>query len=222
MTRGHAGRSRGIALSTGLVLGLGLGPFPASAQDPVSAPSPTPPGDSVLSARVPGLGADGWVGSVVSAGGGATLLAGSPLGLASARVQLQLSPSVRIGAEGVVSMGGVRTSPDTSPDRSEVRLGYGGLRTDIRPRGGSWSGSLLLAAAVARVRSPLLQADLASRNFLLVEPGVHRSFGHLGPLRLGASATARLPLGSPSLPGIRSGDLFGGTLGLNLEWIRAP
>lgn len=211
-----------IAVRIALALLLATSPLPVMAQNPDADPPAAPPGDSLNPARVPGLGANRWVGGIVSVGGGATRVAGSTLALVSARIQLQLSPSVRLGAEGVASVGGVRTSPDTSPDRSELRLGYGGIRAEVQRPGGPWSGSLLLAAAVARVRSPLLQADLASRNFLLVEPGLQRSLGHLGPLRVRASASARLPLGSPSLPGVRSGDLFGGTFGLNLEWIRAP
>jgi len=208
--------------SVALALLVGASPLPLMAQNPGASPPAAVPGDSLAPVRLPGLGADRWVGGMVSVGAGTTVVAGAALGLASARIQLQLSPSVRLGAEGISSLGGVRTSPDTSPDRSELRLGYGGVRADVNPAGSAWSGSLLLAAAVARVRSPLLQADLASRNFLLVEPGLQRSLGSLGPLRLRASASARLPLGSPSLPGVRSGDLRGATLGLNLEWIRAP
>ena len=212
----------GRSVSLALALLMGTFPLPVTAQNAEPSPPAASPGDSLAPVRVPGLGADSWVGGILSVGAGTTMAAGAALGLVSARIQLQLSPSVRLGAEGITSIGGVRTSPDTSPDRSELRLGYGGLRAEVNPAGSPWSGSLLLAAAVARVRSPLLQADLASRNFLLAEPGLQRSLGHMGPLRLRASASARLPFGSPSLPGVRSGDLLGATLGLNLEWIRAP
>ena len=209
-------------VNVALAVLVGASSLPLMAQNPGALPPAAAPGDSLAPARVPGLGEDRWVGGIISVGAGTTVVAGAALGLVSARIQLQLSPSVRLGAEGITSLGGVRTSPDTSPDRSELRLGYGGVRADANPAGSPWSGSLLLAAAVARVRSPLLEADLASRNFLLVEPGLQRSLGDLGPLRLRASALARFPLGSPSLPGVRSRDLLGATLGLNLEWIRAP
>jgi hypothetical protein len=212
----------GLPERIALAVLLGASPLPVLAQNPEADPPAAPSGDSLNPVRVPGLGAERWVGGVVSMGGGATMVAGSALALASVRVQLQVSPSVRLGAEGVRSVGGVRTSPDSSPDRSELRLGYGGLRADVQLRQSRWSGSLLLAAGVARVRSPLLQADLASRNSPPRGAGLQRLLGQLGPLRFRASASARLPLGSPSLPGVRSGDLFGGTFGLNLEWIRAP
>jgi hypothetical protein len=166
---------------------------------------------------------EGLVGGVVGGSAGVGVLQDAPVLVLHGRGLLQVTPRLRLGAEGVRIPTAARTSPPGSPDRSELVVGYGGIRGEWRPSPDSpWSAGLLLAAATARVRSPLLPSDLASRNFPLLEPGVSRRLSRVGPLQGGVTLSARLPLGGPALPGVQPGALRGATLSLSAEWVRDP
>jgi len=208
------------AILRGLVAGIGvvLGVVPLGAQD-------TPP-DTATGPRTekpaPSLGPEGWVEGAILAGVGVTALRGTGVAVAHLAGQIALGPRLRIGAEGVLPLDGVRLAPDGSSDGSAVYLGYGGARIEVIPWASRWTAGVLLAAATARVRTPGAGSDLANRNFLVVEPGVRISTGTLGPVRHGVALSGRIPLGSPALPGVRKGDLYGVSISLTTEWVRDP
>ncbi len=181
----------------------------------------------VIAFAPPPLGAQGEAergkGAVLRGGGGVGVLDGGSVPVLRGSALLRWSPRVRIGAEGVHIPAGVRLSATASPDQTELAFGYGGIRGEWAPGEASrWAFGVLLAAGTARVRAPLQGSDLATRNLLLVEPGVTRTLWRPGPFQAGLEATARLPLVSPVLPGVAPGALRGGALSFYLEWIREP
>lgn len=168
-------------------------------------------------------GNDAGMGTLLRGGGGVGVLDGGTIPVFRGSALLQWSPRVRVGAGAVHLPSGIRLTATPAPDRTELVFGYGGIRGEWVPEAASpWSFGILLAAGTARVRSPLQGSDLATRNLLLVEPGVSRTLWRPGSLRLGLEASARLPLTSPALPGVAPGALRGGAFSLHLEWIREP
>jgi hypothetical protein len=211
--RHRAGPLVGVAVAAVLLL---AGPLAAQEMPPDSLPAAEP------AAPAPSLGMRGGVGAFVRAGTGVTMLRGRTVGMARVGAFVDLTPSLRVGAEGSFALGGVRVSPDDSPDRSEVRLGYGGLRVEARRAGSRWVGGLLLGAGTARVDSPLLGTNLDTRNFFLVEPTLRWESLRSGWFRPGVSLAGRLPLDAPSLVGVSSGDLAGVSLEVSLQLNRPP
>jgi hypothetical protein len=193
--------------------GVAQVPPDESGTGPPALPSPVP---------VPGLGADRSVGGLARFAAGATSLGGQAVGMARLGVYLELTPRYRVGSEGTLGMGGVRTSPDDAPDRSEVHLGYGGIRFEARPWSGSFTVGLLAGAGVARVESPLLGANLDTRNFFLLEPSLRWEPATGWRIRPGAGVSGRIPIGNPTLVGVGTRDLAGITLELSLQVARAP
>lgn len=172
----------------------------------------------------PALGPDGHVGGWLGLGTGGTMLRGESVQTLLPEVHVQLSPTLRVGLQGTTLLRGVRTSPDDAPDRSEVRLGYAGIRVEwysdwrnlhLRP-------GVVLGGATARLRSTLLDQEVGSRNFIFLEPQIRRSLFGGHRLRADAMASYRIPLGSPSLPGLSVDQLRGGSVGLIMEVYRAP
>jgi len=205
---------RGLAAGIGVVLGV----VPLGAQD-------TPP-DTVTGPRTekpaPSLGPEGWVQGAILAGGGVTTIRGTGVAVAHLAGQVALGPRLRIGAEAVLPLDGASLSAEGSSDGSALYLGYGGARVEVLPGASHWTAGVLLGAGTARVRTPGSGSNLADRNFLVVEPGVRLSTGTLGPLRHGIALSGRIPLGSPALPGVRKGDLYGVSISLTTEWVRDP
>jgi hypothetical protein len=204
---------RGLAAGIGIVLGV----VPLAAQDTLP--------DTVTGPRterpVPSLGPEGWVEGAILAGVGVTTLRGTGVAVAHLAGQIALGPRLRIGAEAVLPLDGARLAAEGSSEGSAVYLGYGGARVEVLPGASRWTAGVLLGAGTARVRTPG-GSDLANRNFLVVEPGVRLSTGTLGPLRHGVALSGRIPLGSPALPGVRKGDLYGISISLTTEWVRDP
>ncbi len=157
---------------------------------------------------------------------GAGTLKGTLSPQVGGRAGVDLLPWLQAGGEGVVVLDAPRVSRDEAPDRSELRLGYGGVFVEMgRPSltaRDPWSAGVLLGAGTARIRSPTLGSELDSRNFFLVEPSLSRSFRSVGPLRTGARVAYRLPLNPRPLVGVQPRDLRGLSLRLTLSLERAP
>jgi hypothetical protein len=173
-------------------------------------------------APVPGLGSDRSVGAMLRFAAGATSLSGESVGMARLGAYLELTPHYRVGAEGIFGMGGVRTSPDDAPDQSEVHLGYGGIRFEVRPWTGPFTVGMLAGSGMARVESPLLGTNLDTRNFFLLEPSLRWEPLTDWRIRPGAGLSGRIPLGSPTLVGVGTRDLAGLTLELSFQVARMP
>jgi hypothetical protein len=174
----------------------------------------------------PRLGPDGRVGAHVGLALGMGTLKGALSPQVGGRVGVDLLPWLRAGGEGVVVLDAPRVSRDESPDRSELRLGYGGVFVEMgRPsmaEGDPWAAGLLLGTGTARIRSPALGSELDSRNFVLVEPSLARAFRPVGPLQTGARIAYRLPVNPRPLVGVQPRDLRGFSFRLTLSLERAP
>lgn len=174
----------------------------------------------------PALGAEGRVGGVIGGGVGLTTVRGTLVPVLRGELGLHLLPGLRVGGEAALPLGGVRLSTDESPARSELRLGYGGVRLDFDrstpETRDPWRLSLLAGAGIARVRTAPLGVDLGSRNFFLIEPGLHRNLTTRGPFTLSASVGFRLVAGGEGLPGVRPRDLQGASTTVTLDFNRIP
>ncbi len=191
------------------LLFVGAAPGLALAQN---GPSVTPPS----------LGSEGRVGASVALGTGITGLRGREVGIVSADAHLQLTPAIRVGLQGVrLSQGVLATSTD-SPDQSRVRLAYAGARGEVDTGWEGFHAGILLAGATARLKSSLLDQEIATRNFLMVEPQVRRTLLRVRGISAEAQAGYRIPLGAPSLPGVATADLRGPMLSVTGRWHRAP
>lgn len=176
----------------------------------------------------PSLGDDGAVAAELRLAPSVGAVHGSVAGLLRASAHLHLSDRLSVGGEAVLSLTRIRTTPPTSPDRSELSIRYGGIVVSLSRRGAStpdpWRVSLLLGTGTARVRSSLLDTEIGTDNFLIAEPTIERDLGPLGPtpLNVGLRASWRLPLGVESLPGVTPSDLRGFSLGISLGLRRDP
>jgi hypothetical protein len=168
------------------------------------------------------LGSNDSVGASAAFGIGVTRFNERGVPTLSAEAQLQLTPRVRFGVQGVRLTEGVRTSPADSPDQSEAHLAYAGIRGEVESGWQDMRAALLLAGATTRLKSPLLDREVATRNFLLVELQARRTLiqfrGLSGDVQLGY----RIPLGAPSLPGVQLNDLRGPVLSITLGAGLAP
>lgn len=174
----------------------------------------------------PSLGADGTVGASAGVTAGLGTVKGSVVPVARGGAGVDLLPWLRIGGEGAIPLQAVRVSGTDATDRTELRIGYGGVRLDLRRRAEGmedrWRVGLLLAAGTARVRSGFFGTDLATENFFAVEPVIHRTLGARGPFSLGGSLAYRFPFGVGGLPGVQRRDLGGATVGFTVEVARPP
>ncbi len=179
-----------------------------------------------LAGQGPGLGpsADvGWSGSLHL---GAMRAADRTLPMVALAGAFRFSPRFEMGGGGVFSPTPVRISPQGSSDRSELSLGYGGLllRYGAPPTGERWGvrPALLLGAGRARVTSPLIDADIASENFLLFEPSVELHLPRAPRLRPVLNLGYRMVLGAEGLPRVEASGLRGATLALSFNMVRNP
>jgi hypothetical protein len=171
---------------------------------------------------LPSLGPEGRVGANVALGLGATTLRGQGVTVLLGEAHLQISPRVRVGLQAAGLTDGVRTSPLDSPDRSEVHLAYGGIRGEVDTGWRELRAGIVLAGATARLKSPLLEREVATRNFLLLEPQIRRTLLQWRGVSGDVQASYRIPLGAPSLPGVQLGDLRGPVVVLSLGARLAP
>lgn len=176
--------------------------------------------------RTPTLGPDGTVGASLELRPAASRIADRLLPLLGVAGGVHLSPWVELAGEAVVALRRVRVSPDDSPDRSELTLGYGGvsLRYHLSPgsSASSWSGALLVGAGTARVRSTLVGQDVGTDNFFVVEPNVSYQ-RYFRPNVAGAvSGAYRFTPGFDPLPGLEAGSLRGFVLSLSVRFVRHP
>jgi hypothetical protein len=174
----------------------------------------------------PSLGSDGMVGAEARMGPGLTQLRGSVVPVARGMLALDLSSWFSLGGEAVLPLSEVRAAGPASPDRSELTLRYGGLRLALRrPDLGEadpWRLSLLLGTGTARVHSTLLDTELASDNFVVLEPALERRIGEFGPFLVDGLAAYRLPLGAENLPGVRASELGGASIAVTVSLVRNP
>jgi hypothetical protein len=173
-----------------------------------------------------GLSEDGRVGARVGASLGIGTLKGDLAAQTGGRFALELLPWLRTGGEGTVILRAPRISADDAGERSELTLGYGGVFLEVGRRNRSppdpWAMGFLLGAGTARIRSPLQESELDTRNFFLVEPSVAREARVAGPARLEGRLAYRLPLDARPLLGVRADDLRGVSLRLTLSLVRSP
>lgn len=162
------------------------------------------------------------VGGMLRLAGGATTLRGSAVGAVRIGMYLELTRHARLGAEGVFATSGAPISSEDGPDRSEVHLGYAGIRFESRPFPGPFVLGILGGAGVARVESPLVGTSLDTRNFFLAEPSLRWEPSGAWRLRPGAGISGRIPLGSPTLVGVGARDLAGVTVDFSLQLRRLP
>ena len=181
---------------------------------------------AVMAQTEPGIGPDADVGAALSLRGGATWLGSHVLPVASLAGTLRLTPYLELGAEGVVTPRPATISPPGSPDRLELRIGYGGVLLRWRPAGAApglhWGGSVHVGAGTARIRSPLADAELASENFFFLEPGLHALARQDRALRLSLDAGYRVVAGARTLPGLARDEFRGPTLTLTVQVVRDP
>jgi hypothetical protein len=174
----------------------------------------------------PGTGSDHEVGAAVSVRAGATWIGGRSIPIAGISGTLRLSPQFELGGEGVLTLGTARVSPGDSADRSEIRMGYGGLLVRWRPAGGlpgvRWGGSFLLGSGAARIRSPLVDADIAARSYFFIEPSVHLLLLQDRIVRISLDGGYRVTFGPDALPGVSGEEFRAPVLSLGLQWIRDP
>lgn len=176
----------------------------------------------------PSLGNDGAVAGELRLAPTIGVIHGSPAGFLRASALLHVSERLAIGGEAVLSLTRVRTTPPSSTDRSELSVRYGGIVASFGRPGAApsdpWSASLLVGTGTARVHSSLLDTEIGTDNFLVLEPAVERDLGPLGRLPLNARVRAswRLPLGLESLPSVTQADLRGFSLGVSLGVRRDP
>jgi len=177
-------------------------------------------------ASSPGTGNDAEVGAALSARSGVTWIGSQGVPILALAGVVRLSQHLELGGEGVLLVRSVRVSPEGSPDASELRSGYGGLILRWKPAGNlpgaRWGGSLLLGSGTARVRSRLVEADLASQNFLFLEPSVHLLLRQDRTVRLSADAGYRITFGADSLPGLGPGEFRAPMLSLTVQVVRDP
>jgi hypothetical protein len=181
---------------------------------------------AALPAQGPGLGPAsevGWAGGVRL---GALHAVDRIVPMGALSGVFRLSPRFEVGGEGVLALRSVRVSPDGSPDRSELSLGYGGLLLRYGlPPGNAARGirpAALIGAGRARVESPLVETDIGSENFLLIEPSVEVFLPFAPRFRPTLNAGYRMVLGADDLPGVRPAQLRGVTLSLTLNLVRDP
>ncbi|TVP57431.1 MAG: hypothetical protein EA351_05880 [Gemmatimonadales bacterium] len=184
------------------------------------------PAPDLAAQNPPALGADGVVAGEVRLAPSIGAVRGSGMPFLRATAAIHVSPWLSFGGEAAVPMGEVRTTAETSPDRSELTLRYGGIRVGVRrPSLGEadpWALSFLLGTGTARVTSSLLNTELGADNFLIFEPAVERRVSTVGPVELRGAAAYRIPIGAEPLPGVRPSQLRGVSITLSLSLRKNP
>jgi hypothetical protein len=156
---------------------------------------------------------------------GASPVAGRTLPLVGIGGAVRLSPAMELGGEGVIGLGRLRVGDDDAPEPAELTLGYGGVILRYRLDAGASRGTtvgILLGAGTARLYSALVDAELGSENFFVVEPslGYRFAFGS----RLGGAAWGgyRLTPGAQPLPGMAADEYRGPVVSFSLSYVRDP
>lgn len=181
---------------------------------------------SVEAQAGPALGEEGEVGFAISARVGVDWLGSRALPVLGIAGTLRFSQTLEVGGEGVIGLGAIRLSPESSPDRSELTSGYGGVLIRWRPAGDvpgvHWGGGVLLGAGTARIRSPLTEGFIVTENYLVLEPRVELLVRQDRTLRFSAASGYRITSGADALPGIGVAELRGFTLTAAIQFVRDP
>jgi hypothetical protein len=174
----------------------------------------------------PSLGPDGEVGAVLSIRPTVSTAADRYVPILGLGFGLRLSPGLQVGGEGLMVLRGVRVSRDDSPDRTDLRFGYGGLSIRLRPVASpdlaGWHAGLLLGAGTARIRSSLVGAEVGTENFGVVEPILEYRIGVRENIAISLAGGYRFTPGFDPLPGVEAGKLSGTTLSLVMHLVRDP
>lgn len=173
-----------------------------------------------------GLGSEAEVGAVFSVRATAFEVADHVVPMAGLGFGIRISPSVELAGEGAFALRAVPVSPRAPSDRSELSLGYGGLVVRYGGRGdGGHSGihaHLLVGAGTSRLRSPLVDAELNTDNFHVLETGLDYRLSLGGVSALAVGAGYRFTSATTELPTVRSGPMRGPFASLSLLLLRAP
>jgi hypothetical protein len=174
----------------------------------------------------PSLGPDGAVGASLAVRPGASVIADRFVPLLGLEGGLRLSRSWEATAEGVLALRRIRVSPDDSPDRAELTLGYGGLGLRYHPGSGSGSNGLilgtLLGAGTARVSSALVNQEVGTDNFFVIEPSAAYQWYVRGPLIASIALGYRFTPGSDPLPSLPAGEIQGTVVSAAFRLVRNP
>lgn len=174
----------------------------------------------------PSLGPDGEVGASLGLLPGVSSVTDRLVPVLGVSASLHLSPSLEVGGAGTMALRRVRVSPDDSPDRAELTLGYGGvlLRYHGPPGSGSngWSAGVLLGGGTARVQSALVGQEVGTDNFFVVEPSISYRWYLRSALTASLTAGYRFTPGSDALPEVAAGQLQGLILQGGLRLLRHP
>lgn len=180
----------------------------------------------VLAQESPGLGSDGSVGAIVSVRPTASQVADHFMPLLGLGFALRLTPNVEIGGDGFFSLRSVRVSPDNSPDRSELALGYGGVFLRYGPGSESgnrgWNAGILAGTGTARIESALVDAELDADNFFVIEPSLEYRLPLTPRIGVAAGLSYRLTGGADPLPGVEASAIQGPSLSVAIQFIRDP
>lgn len=174
----------------------------------------------------PGLGTEGRVGAVFTLRATAFEVADHVVPMAGLGFGIRLSSVVEVAGEGSFALRAVPVSPRAPSDRSELSLGYGGLVVRYGGRAdGGYSGvhaHLLVGAGTSRLRSPLVDAELNTDNFQVLETGMDYRFALAGVSTLAVGAGYRFTSATTELPTVRSGPMRGPFASFSLLLLRAP
>lgn len=184
------------------------------------------PTSHAMGQEPPSMGTGGEVGAIVSAGPTGSQVADHLMPMLGLGFHLRLTPGLEIGGDGFLSLRSVRISPDNSPDRAELALGYGGASIRFGLGGPSansgWYAGLLAGAGTARIRSALVDAELDADNFFVIEPSLEYRIPLESRLGITAGVSYRFTAGADPLPGLDSGAIQGPALSLAIQAIRNP
>lgn len=147
---------------------------------------------------------------------GALLLGGS--------ARLDVGGPFTFGGGGWVLNGAVDTASDGEPGSGlRLRMSYGGLLTgtelaELGPLRGF--ARLLVGAGNAKVQLPVVETEIASDNFLVLEPSVGASLGLGASMGVVGEMSYRWTMGVEDLPGVAGKEIRG--LSLTLGWVLGP
>ena len=148
----------------------------------------------------------------------ATLLVGGGAGLL-------LGSTIALGGRGHVLIGKVRTTNAKTGASQELGFGYGGVALEyLRPGDGTlrWGIGLLIGAGRLEVTDPTLAAEVATDNFVVVEPRLLASVTGPTVLTTWLEMSYRAVTRVHDLPGLGAGKLRGAAVSLGIRFDRLP
>lgn len=174
----------------------------------------------------PRLGPEGRVGAVVSLRTTAMGVADHLVPMVGLGLGIRLSPRLELVGEGSVGLRDVPVSSAEAQTLSELALGYGGVLLRYGPgSGGTGAGfntHILLGAGTSRLRSPLVDAELNSDNFRILETGVEYRLSLHRAWTVAFGGGYRFTTATTELPAVDTGPMRGPYASLSLLLLRGP